>query len=215
MAVEHTTPGLHSHPECTGAWRHLDVVETRYWRCKGCGALAYDCASVRRTILEHTGHRVLQCPDGRSALECVRAERPDLVLMGISMPGLDGWEVTRILKSDPRTSDIPILALTARAMPEDRVRGQKAGFEKYLMKPIEPRQVLEEVKRVLGDPQPSGSSPAEEPTGLEVEPGTARDEESPAINREPPLETAGEQSGTLLPPFSLGAHAAPASLSLA
>ena len=55
MAVEHTTPGLHTDPECTGAWRHLDVVETRYWRCKGCGALAYDCASVRRTILiEHS-----------------------------------------------------------------------------------------------------------------------------------------------------------------
>ena len=98
---------------------------------------------IYRTILEHKGYRVLQCPDGRSAIECVQTERPDLVLMDISMPDLDGWEATRILKSDVSTSDIPILALTARAMPEDRVRGQKAGFEKYLMKPIEPRQVLE------------------------------------------------------------------------
>ena len=170
---------------------------------------------IYRTILEHAGYRVLDCPDGRSALECVRAESPDLVLMDISMPDLDGWEATRILKADPKTNSIPILALTARAMPEDRVRGQKAGFKTYLTKPIEPRQVLEEVKRVLGDPQPSGSSPAEKPIDLETRPGKAMDEESPAPSREPPLETAGEQSGTLLPPFSVGAHAAPASLSLA
>ena len=126
-----------------------------------------DNRTIYRTILEHTGYRVLQCPDGRSALECVRAESPDLVLMDISMPGLDGWEVTRILKADPSTSGIPVLALTARAMPEDRVRGQTAGFETYLTKPIEPRQVLEEVKRVLGDPQPSDSSPAKKFPGHE------------------------------------------------
>ena len=115
---------------------------------------------IYRTILAHAGYRVLECADGKSAIECVRADRPDLVLMDISLPDLDGWEATRILKSDPRTSGIPILALTARAMPEDRVRGQTAGFERYLIKPIEPRQVLEEVKRILGEP--SGSSPAEE-----------------------------------------------------
>ena len=118
---------------------------------------------IYRAILEHVGYRVLECPDGRSAIECVQAESPDLVLMDLAMPGIDGWEVTRILKSDPRTNNIPILALTARVMPDDRVRSRKAGFETYLTRPLEPTQVLEEVKRVLGDPQPLGSSPAEEP----------------------------------------------------
>ena len=121
-----------------------------------------DNQMIYRAILEHVGYRVLECPDGRSAIECVRAESPDLVLMDLAMPSLDGWEVTRILKSDPRTTDIPVLALTARVMPDDRVRSQKAGFEMYLTRPIEPRQVLEEVKRVLGDRQAPGSSPAEE-----------------------------------------------------
>ena len=121
---------------------------------------------IYQTILEHAGYRVLECADGRSAIECVRAESPDLVLMDIAMPSLDGWEATRILKADPSTSGIPVVALTARALPEDRLRGQQAGFEAYLTKPIEPRQVLEEVKRLLGEPP--GSSPAEELTGREA-----------------------------------------------
>ena len=56
MAVEGTAPGLHADPECTGGWRYLGVAETGFWRCKGCGALPYDCTSVRRAVL--TEHRM-------------------------------------------------------------------------------------------------------------------------------------------------------------
>ena len=174
-----------------------------------------DNRTVYRTLLEHAGYRVLESADGTSALECVQTELPELVVMDLAMPGLDGWEVTRILKSDPSTSDIPVLALTARAMPDNVARAQKAGFERCLMMPIDPSQVLEEVKRVLGDAQPSGSSPAGEPTGRRSRQGAAADEESSAPRDEPPFHAMGEQSTAPSPPVSLGAHAAPVSLSLA
>ena len=122
-----------------------------------------DNRTIYRTLLEHEGYRVLESADGTSALECVRAESPDLVVMDLAMPGLDGWELTHILKSDPSTSGIPVLALTARAMPDNVVRAQRAGFERCLMMPIDPTRVLEEVKRILRDPQPSGPVAARRP----------------------------------------------------
>ena len=108
-----------------------------------------DNRSIYRTLLEHEGYRVLESADGTSALECVRAKLPDLVVMDLAMPGLDGWELTHILKADPSTSGIPILALTARAMPDNVARAQKAGFERCLAMPIDPSRVLKEVKRIL------------------------------------------------------------------
>ena len=66
------------------------------------------------------------------------------------MPGIDGWEATRLLKSDPLTAGIPVVALTAHAMTEDRRRAEEVGCDGYLSKPIEPRRVVEEVRRLLG-----------------------------------------------------------------
>jgi CheY-like chemotaxis protein len=65
------------------------------------------------------------------------------------MPGIDGWEATRRLKADPETAHIPVIALTAHAMAEDRQRAVEAGCESYLAKPIEPRRVVEEVEKLL------------------------------------------------------------------
>ena len=110
------------------------VVRQASWYEKSVPTFSDALAAVRRhnqimyrAILEHVGYRVLECPDGRSAIECVQAESPDLVLMDLAMPGIDGWEVTRILKSDPRTNNIPVLALTARVMPDDRGRSRRAA----------------------------------------------------------------------------------------
>lgn len=106
---------------------------------------------IYRTFLEHHGYRVLEACDGEAGVRSVREHRPDIVLMDISMPVLDGYEATKILKADPATASIPVVALTAHAMAEDRHRAAEAGCDSYLAKPAEPRQVLAEVRRMLGE----------------------------------------------------------------
>jgi two-component system cell cycle response regulator DivK len=111
---------------------------------------------VYRTVLEHFGYTVLEAHDGEEGVRRAREDRPDLVLMDISIPKLDGWEATKVLKSDPATARIPVIALTAHALPEDRARAAEAGCDGYLAKPVEPRRVVEEVRRVLdGGPAPA------------------------------------------------------------
>jgi CheY-like chemotaxis protein len=100
-------------------------------------------------MLEHSGFRVVEAEEGNSALEKARIEKPALILMDLSIPAVDGWEVTRRLKADPATKDIIIVALTAHAMRGDEERALQAGCDGYLSKPISPKKVVEEVKRYL------------------------------------------------------------------
>ena len=99
-------------------------------------------------MLQHAGFRVIEAENGHEALEKVK-ERPDLILMDLSIPGIDGWEVTRRLKAHEQSKDIPIIALTAHAMRGDEERALQAGCDGYLAKPISPKKVVEEVKRRL------------------------------------------------------------------
>jgi CheY-like chemotaxis protein len=108
---------------------------------------------VYSTILEHFGYTVLLAGDGAEGVRLAREALPDLVLMDVSIPVMDGWEATRVLKADPATAAIPIVALTAHALATDRERAAEAGCDGYLAKPVEPRRVLEEVRRFLG-PEP-------------------------------------------------------------
>jgi CheY-like chemotaxis protein len=101
-------------------------------------------------MLTHAGFRVLEAEDGHQALSIMSGALPDLILMDLSIPGVDGWEVTRRLKSDARTRPVPIIALTAHAMRGDEERAREAGCDGYLSKPISPKKVVEEVKRALG-----------------------------------------------------------------
>ncbi len=110
---------------------------------------------VYRTILDHVGYNVLEARDGEEGVTRAREEHPDLILMDISIPKIDGWEATRRLKADQATRDIPIIALTAHALEEDRERAIAAGCDGYLAKPVEPRRVVEEVPR-FGGPAPVG-----------------------------------------------------------
>jgi len=105
---------------------------------------------VYRTILDHVGYNVLEARDGEEGVNRAREEHPDLILMDISIPKIDGWEATRRLKADEATRDIPVIALTAHALEEDRERAIEAGCDGYLAKPIEPRRVVEEVRRFVG-----------------------------------------------------------------
>jgi CheY-like chemotaxis protein len=108
-----------------------------------------DNLTVYRAILEHTGYQVLQAMDGEAGLAEARDGHPDLILMDISLPKLDGFEATRILKADPATRHIPIIALTAHALDEDRERARDVGCDGFLAKPVEPRRVVREVERFL------------------------------------------------------------------
>ncbi|MEJ2503043.1 MAG: response regulator [Gemmatimonadota bacterium] len=112
---------------------------------------------VYRTILEHVGYRVLEARDGEEGIATARSERPDIILMDISIPKLDGWEATVRLKDDDGTSAIPIVALTAHALEEDRAKAMQAGCDGYLAKPVEPRRVVDEVVKFIGPPEPDGS----------------------------------------------------------
>jgi CheY-like chemotaxis protein len=105
---------------------------------------------VYRTILEHVGYKVIEARDGEEGVSQARRELPDLILMDISIPKMDGWEATQRLKADAATRAIPIIALTAHALEEDRQKAQQAGCDGYLAKPVEPRRVVQEVERFVG-----------------------------------------------------------------
>jgi two-component system cell cycle response regulator DivK len=109
-----------------------------------------DNRTIYRTILEHLGYGVLEARDGAAAVQMAREHRPDLILMDISMPILDGWEAARQIRQDPELERIPMVALTAHAMNEHRAKAEAEGFDGYLAKPVEPRRVVEEVQRLLG-----------------------------------------------------------------
>lgn len=100
-------------------------------------------------ILEHAGFVLVAAWDGEEGVRLARERMPDLILMDISLPKMDGLQATRILKADPATARIPIVALTAHAMAGDRARALDAGCDAYLTKPVEPKRVLEEVKRLI------------------------------------------------------------------
>lgn len=99
--------------------------------------------------LRRKGYEVLIAIDGRGGVDVARAERPDLILMDMSLPVLDGWQTSRILKAAPQTRDIPIIALTAHAMAGDRERALEAGCDEYDTKPIEFPRLLAKVEVVL------------------------------------------------------------------
>jgi CheY-like chemotaxis protein len=105
---------------------------------------------VYSTILRHFGYTVTEALNGEDGIAKARSQRPDLILMDISIPIIDGWEATQVLKRDPETRDIPIIALTAHALASDREKAMEVGCDGYLAKPCEPRAVVAEVQRFLG-----------------------------------------------------------------
>ncbi len=105
---------------------------------------------IYSTVLRHVGYEVVEAVDGAQAIALARSLLPDLILMDISIPKVDGWEATRILRADPTTTAIPIIALTAHALADDRERATAVGFSSYLAKPVEPRAVAAEVRRWIG-----------------------------------------------------------------
>jgi DNA-binding response OmpR family regulator len=102
-----------------------------------------------RVNLSASGMDVLEAEDGMTALELARRERPDLVLLDVMMPDVDGWTVARELADDERTREIPIVFLTARAESADKRMGQQLGGVGYIVKPFDPVAIGDFVERVI------------------------------------------------------------------
>jgi CheY-like chemotaxis protein len=100
--------------------------------------------------LQRRGFEVLIAGDGEQGVTLAAAEKPDLILMDMSLPVLDGWEATRRIKAAPDTRRIPIIGLTAHAMATDRDRCLEAGCDDYDTKPVELGRLLEKIERLLG-----------------------------------------------------------------
>lgn len=99
--------------------------------------------------LQRKGYEVLLAEDGRQALEVAEAEKPDLVLMDMSLPEIDGWEATRRLKANPVTAGTPVIALTAHAMSGDREKALEAGCDDYDTKPVDLPSLLAKMEALL------------------------------------------------------------------
>jgi two-component system cell cycle response regulator DivK len=99
--------------------------------------------------LERKGYRVAVAVDGRQGLEMAASEGPDLILMDMSLPEIDGWEAARRLKADPASSRIPLIALTAHAMAGDRQKALESGCDDYDTKPVDLPRLLEKIEALL------------------------------------------------------------------
>ena len=107
--------------------------------------------------LRRKGFEVLVAVDGQQGVEAARTGAPDLILMDMSLPVLDGWEATRQLKAAPETRHIPVIALTAHAMAGDREKALQAGCDEYDTKPVEFVRLLGKIQALLGvPPAPAG-----------------------------------------------------------
>ena len=95
--------------------------------------------------LQKRGYDIVMAVDGETGVTMAQSEAPDLILMDMSLPGIDGWEATRILKSSPATRHIPIMALTAHAMASDRDKALAAGCDEFDTKPIELPRLLQKI----------------------------------------------------------------------
>lgn len=101
--------------------------------------------------LSRRKYRILRAADGKEGLTAARKELPDLIIMDLSLPEIDGWELTRLLKADAKTEAIPIIALTAHAMAGDREKALAAGCDEYRTKPVDLEDLLAGMERLLGE----------------------------------------------------------------
>ncbi|MHB1451395.1 MAG: response regulator [Coriobacteriia bacterium] len=103
-----------------------------------------------KAALRSLGHELIEATDGEQALELAIARRPDLVLLDVTMPKLDGWEVLHFMRQRPETVDVPVMMLTTASQTMDLERGAELGCNDYLTKPFSPADLRDHVERMLG-----------------------------------------------------------------
>jgi len=124
--------------------------------------------------LEHAGHRVVRASSAEEAEAAIRSALPDVLVVDWMLPGESGLAFVRRLRADPRTRDLPILMLTARAMEADKLLGLEAGADDYLTKPFSPKELAARIKAVLRRRAPELSDDAVEIEGLRLDPASRR-----------------------------------------
>lgn len=112
-----------------------------------------------RELLEAHGYEVVEACDGQEALQMIEQTRPDILLLDIGMPKLDGFAVLRKVRENPQLAALPALAVTAYAMPEDREKVRNSGFDGYLSKPIDSHLLFEELDRLLNKREGRSTQP--------------------------------------------------------
>jgi two-component system, cell cycle response regulator DivK len=108
-----------------------------------------DNRRIFRDLLTHAGFELLEAPDGEKGVAIAIEQKPDLILMDIQLPILDGYEATRRIKANPGSHHIPIIAVTSYALSGDEAKAREAGCDGYIAKPFSPRQVLAAVRNFL------------------------------------------------------------------
>lgn len=111
-----------------------------------------DERTIQRMMLTHLGYAVREAADGAAAIQAAAEDPPDLILLDVAMPRMDGFAVCRALRSDPRTAEVPVLFFTASVIGDLEAMARDAGAQGILSKPVDPRRVAAEVGRLLGPP---------------------------------------------------------------
>ena len=137
LSTRWTTPQFHAWQRSRAMRRILLVEDNEMNR---------DMLSRR---LQRRGYEVIIAIDGQQGVEMARSESPDVILMDMSLPVMDGWEATRTLKSSPDTKHLPVIALTAHAMSTDREKAMEAGCDDYDTKPIELTRLLAKIEALI------------------------------------------------------------------
>ncbi len=107
-----------------------------------------------RLLLEYAGFEVTTAADGKTGVELARREPPDVILLDIQMPEMDGYEVAAVIKSDPALAGIPIIGVSSFAMPGDRDRAMRCGFAGYIEKPVDPERFAQSVTAIVRGTEP-------------------------------------------------------------
>ncbi|KZC36938.1 MULTISPECIES: response regulator [Rhodanobacter] len=104
---------------------------------------------VFTTLLERAGHQVVAVSTAEEGIECVRVDMPDLVIMDVIMPGMNGFQATRTLTRDPKTQSVPIVMITTKSMETDRVWGLRQGARAFITKPVNEKELLACINELL------------------------------------------------------------------
>ena len=117
-----------------------------------------DNRRILRDLLTSGGYEIIEATTGLEGVNLAAGRRPDLILMDIQLPGIDGYEATRRIKADPALRGIPIIAVTSYALDGDEVRAREAGCDAYVAKPFSPREMLVKIREYLPQGPPERSS---------------------------------------------------------
>lgn len=118
-------------------------------------------AKLLRDVLRAKGYRTFETTTAEEGLEYARENHPALILMDISLPGMDGVTALKEIRGDPKINETPVVAVTASAMPMDRRNIESAGFDGYITKPISVKDFLVEVRGIIGTPEQAGEAGSE------------------------------------------------------